>query len=33
MANLLKSKDVDPAVLVVDEGMRFVISLLSGHLG
>ncbi|MGL4652804.1 cobalt-precorrin 5A hydrolase [Cetobacterium sp.] len=33
IANLLKSKDVDPAVLVVDEGMRFVISLLSGHLG
>ncbi|MGL5351076.1 MAG: cobalt-precorrin 5A hydrolase [Cetobacterium sp.] len=33
IANLLETKDVDPAVLVIDEGMRFVISLLSGHLG
>ena len=33
IADLIESKDIDPAVLVVDEGMRFVISLLSGHLG
>ncbi|WP_297433508.1 cobalt-precorrin 5A hydrolase [uncultured Cetobacterium sp.] len=33
IASLIKSKDVDPAVVVVDEGMNFVISLLSGHLG
>ncbi len=33
IADLIKSKDVDPAVLVVDEGGNFVISLLSGHLG
>ncbi len=33
LAGLIKTKDVDPAVLVVDEGGNFVISLLSGHLG
>ncbi|MGL6066018.1 MAG: cobalt-precorrin 5A hydrolase [Cetobacterium sp.] len=33
ISSLIKSKDVDPAVLVVDENMNFVISLLSGHLG
>lgn len=30
---LLKGKDVDPAILLMDEGRHFVISLLSGHLG
>lgn len=29
----LRSKDLDPGVLLVDEGGNFVISLLSGHLG
>ena len=29
----IKGKDVDPAVVVVDDGARFAISLLSGHLG
>ena len=33
LAPWLKGKDVDPAVVVVDEAGRFAISLLSGHLG
>ena len=33
IASLIKRKDTDPAVLVIDEKERFVISLLSGHLG
>ncbi len=33
IAPLLQGKDRDPAVVVVDEGGRFAISLLSGHLG
>lgn len=33
LAPLLQSKKTDPAVVVVDEGGRFAISLLSGHLG
>lgn len=33
ISNLIKTKDVDPAVLVTDEQGNFVISLLSGHLG
>lgn len=33
ISTLIKSKDVDPAVVVLDEGLNFVISLLSGHLG
>lgn len=33
IAPLLKNKTVDPAVVVLDEKGRFVISLLSGHLG
>ena len=32
-APLLKGKEVDPAVVVMDDSGRFVISLLSGHLG
>lgn len=33
IAPLLKGKDVDPAILFIDEGKHFVVSLLSGHLG
>ncbi|QXE90498.1 cobalt-precorrin 5A hydrolase [Geomonas subterranea] len=33
IASLLKGKDRDPAVVVMDDAGRFAISLLSGHLG
>lgn len=33
VAPLLKGKDVDPAVVVMDDAGKFAISLLSGHLG
>jgi cobalt-precorrin 5A hydrolase len=33
IASHLRSKDTDPAVVVVDEGGQFAVSLLSGHLG
>jgi len=33
IAPLLRGKDKDPAVVVMDEKARFVVSLLSGHLG
>jgi len=33
IAPLIKGKDVDPAVVVMDEAGRFAVSLLSGHLG
>jgi cobalt-precorrin 5A hydrolase len=33
LAAVLQSKELDPAVVVVDEGGRFAISLISGHLG
>lgn len=33
IAPLLEGKDVDPAVVVMDDAGRFAISLLSGHLG
>ncbi len=33
IAPYIKSKDMDPAVLVIDNSCNYVISLLSGHLG
>lgn len=33
IAPLVKGKDIDPAVVVMDEAGRFAVSLLSGHLG
>lgn len=33
IAPFIKGKDVDPAVVVMDEAGRFAVSLLSGHLG
>lgn len=33
IAPFLKGKDVDPAVVTIDDGKRFVISVLSGHVG
>src|SRR5258708_2626421 len=33
IAPFLKNKDVDPAVVVVDDACRFAISVLSGHVG
>ncbi|MDD1763205.1 MAG: cobalt-precorrin 5A hydrolase [Methanobacteriaceae archaeon] len=33
ICNLIKGKEIDPAVLVIDDNGKHVISLLSGHLG
>ncbi|MBV4418203.1 cobalt-precorrin 5A hydrolase [Clostridium tyrobutyricum] len=33
ISDFIKSKDIDPAVVVIDSSGKFVISLLSGHLG
>ena len=33
ISSYIKSKDKDPAVIVIDSSCKFVISLLSGHLG
>ena len=33
IAPLIGTKDKDPAVLLIDEGKHFVVSLMSGHLG
>lgn len=33
VAPFLKGKDVDPAIVTVDDGKRFAISVLSGHVG
>ena len=33
IAPFLKGKDVDPAVVTIDDGKKFVISVLSGHVG
>lgn len=33
IASFIKSKDKDPAVVVIDSSCKFIISLLSGHLG
>ncbi|MGL6065198.1 MAG: cobalt-precorrin 5A hydrolase [Fusobacteriaceae bacterium] len=33
IAHLLNSKEIDPAVIVIDENINFAISLVSGHLG
>ncbi len=33
IAHMLKNKDIDPGVIVIDENINFAISLVSGHLG